>query len=327
MVYGRAFDNPANGYVMYEAGHSVSGTNESEIAASRANLNFTILASITNGLEMNVNIPAVIDPGTVHNLSVTVSGGTPPYTYKWTNSCGGTFGNATSASTTFSIPYSSRPTVCELRIVVADACSRRNIYYQQIPVNTTLPVSLISFKGKSIPEGNQLEWLTGSELNNDFFEIQKLDTETNNYYTLARAKGAGNSSKPVSYNLLDKTESQNKVAYYKLLQFDYDGKYTEYDPIGVYESAKSDFKILIPYNILNRNSYVQVNAIKDLNLTFKINDLQGKQVFKEVFLVEKGVQVVEYATDLPELTRGIYLLTVYDGTFLQSTKLLYINDN
>jgi len=69
LVYGRGFDNPASGMVMYEAGHTShnNGTVESQVAFQRAYFNFVLLA----GLERHID-------------SVTADFS---YNVTWTNGC------------------------------------------------------------------------------------------------------------------------------------------------------------------------------------------------------------------------------------------------
>jgi uncharacterized repeat protein (TIGR01451 family) len=126
MVYGAAFGNPNNGMVMYEAGHShAKATLPDNIAAQRAFFNYLLLAGITRGLDVAVNVPGEIGAGQTVNASANATGGAGNYTYQWYSSCGGSFSNPNGASTNFVSP--AQLGTCNLRVVVADACSRRSI--------------------------------------------------------------------------------------------------------------------------------------------------------------------------------------------------------
>ena len=137
MVYGRAFDNPGRGFVMYEAGHSHNKGTAADVAAQRAFFNFSFFQvqpkapNITvTGLTSGQNI----NSGTVTNVSVSA---TSPligvtFSYLWTSSCGGTFANPTSANTTFTAPTVAGPTPCVLTCRVSDNCGRTS--FQSFPV-------------------------------------------------------------------------------------------------------------------------------------------------------------------------------------------------
>lgn len=109
MVYGRGFDNPDRGYVMYEGGHShAKATGPANVAAQRAFHNFCLLNQIER-------VPII---NTVTNPPEVVSNALGPYlfeitasprfggvlTYQWSSSCGGTFSSSSSPSTQFTPP-------------------------------------------------------------------------------------------------------------------------------------------------------------------------------------------------------------------------------
>jgi hypothetical protein len=128
LVYGPGYGNSANGQVLYQAGHTADGrgTTVSQVAFQRAFFNFILEAGIQKRLNIVPNIAQSFLSGTPTNVSVSVTGGSAPYTYSWTSSCGGTFGNAASASTTINFPNLAPQTKCFVTCVVTDACGRRS---------------------------------------------------------------------------------------------------------------------------------------------------------------------------------------------------------
>ena len=77
MAYGPAYGMVNSGWVMYEAGHSFSGTSASCIGATRAFLNFMIFAASKKSVQItSYNVGSYFDPSTTSNLSVNVSSGT-----------------------------------------------------------------------------------------------------------------------------------------------------------------------------------------------------------------------------------------------------------
>ncbi|MDH4147628.1 MAG: hypothetical protein OEY23_20925, partial [Acidimicrobiia bacterium] len=125
LAYGRGFGDPANGLVMYEAGHSHNkGSDPDNVAAQRAFFNLHLLAGIERGLDVTTNVPDGVKPGQTVQVSGSASGGSGIYTYEWKSSCGGTFADPTSPSTTFTAPNVGSATPCSLRLVVNDTCER-----------------------------------------------------------------------------------------------------------------------------------------------------------------------------------------------------------
>lgn len=147
LVYGRGFGVSTNGLVMYEGGHNHDGNTAANVAAKRAFLNLWLLAGIEARPEMIVSgLSALTGSGATVNLSASVTGGTPGYSYQWSSSCGGTFSAATSASTAFTAPLVTVNTTCVVTIKVVDSCLRRNFLATTF---TIMPVKLTVTKTAS----------------------------------------------------------------------------------------------------------------------------------------------------------------------------------
>lgn len=127
IAYGRAYGNTAYGTVMYEGGHSISGTSTAAIAAQRAFFDFGFAAAKDKTPEVTASsAPAGLNSSTTGLFSVTASspvGST--ISYQWSSSCGGSFSSATSASTNFTAPVVSSNTNCIVSCVMTDACGRK----------------------------------------------------------------------------------------------------------------------------------------------------------------------------------------------------------
>ncbi len=139
LAYGPGYGDNNNGFVMYEAGHTSAGrgTIPSQVAFQRAFFNFILLSGVQKQLLINANIPSTFVSGVPQSVSVTVSGGSAPYTYTWSSACGATFSSATSATTNVTFPSLAPQTKCFITCVVQDACGRRN--FVSVPVSSITP--------------------------------------------------------------------------------------------------------------------------------------------------------------------------------------------
>ncbi|MGI9158294.1 MAG: SprB repeat-containing protein, partial [Saprospiraceae bacterium] len=129
VVYGRGFDDPNNGWVMYEAGHSHNkATAPDNIAAQRAFFNFSLLMSLDQVVLPDLSvIPSAISSGTPVELGYTLPAGANPSDFipQWSSTCGGTFTpSANDNPTTFTPPVVSNPTSCIINISITDLCGR-----------------------------------------------------------------------------------------------------------------------------------------------------------------------------------------------------------
>jgi hypothetical protein len=94
-----------------------------------------------------------------------------------------------------------------------------------------LPVELLSFTGTCKNANIELAWQTASELNNDFFTVERMN-QNMQFEVLGYEQGSLNSMQTQSYQFVD-TRPNPGINYYKLSQTDTDGTVTELKIISV----------------------------------------------------------------------------------------------
>jgi hypothetical protein len=98
-----------------------------------------------------------------------------------------------------------------------------------ISYTSALPVSIISFEGKQVHNGVELQWQTASEQDNSYFKLEH-GTDGNNFTEITRMPGSpANSTVLRDYHYFDPQQQPGKH-FYKLSQVDLNGK-TTYAPI------------------------------------------------------------------------------------------------
>lgn len=110
-------------------------------------------------------------------------------------------------------------------------CTRIMVYRSE-PIG--LPITLYYFDAfhiDNIHNEIQIEWITYSEQNNDYFTVLK-SYDGYEWSELCKVSGAGNSNIELSYSVKD-TNPQPGVQYYKLRQTDYDGQQEEFEVVSV----------------------------------------------------------------------------------------------
>ncbi|MFZ9848295.1 MAG: T9SS type A sorting domain-containing protein [Flavobacteriales bacterium] len=118
------------------------------------------------------------------------------------------------------------------------------IYLDNMKVNntSTLPVQLTSFSGEKEGDFNLLQWSTSSEIENDYFELQKsYDGIT--YFTVYIVSGQGSTNSFTNYHFYD-TEITNSTVYYKLKQVDFNGDYCYFNIISI-AKEESEIKVFL----------------------------------------------------------------------------------
>lgn len=97
---------------------------------------------------------------------------------------------------------------------------------------TVLPIELIEFNGFNNESYNTLEWTTLTELNNDFFSLERSDN-TLNWDLIKITDGAGTTSSLNNYSFRDYNFTKDKINYYRLSQTDFNGQRTYFKIISV----------------------------------------------------------------------------------------------
>lgn len=104
---------------------------------------------------------------------------------------------------------------------------------------TTLPVKLTSLSAIITNDAKiEVSWTTESEINNDFFTIEKSSNGLD-YKELGTINGAGTSSNSHQYSFTDNHPFEGS-AYYRLRQNDYDGKHEYFGPIAIQFEKKEN---------------------------------------------------------------------------------------
>ncbi|WP_066508234.1 YDG domain-containing protein [Rufibacter sp. DG15C] len=174
-----------------------------------------------------------------------------------------------------------------------------------------LPVTLVSFTGKSTAVGVTLNWSTATEKDNAYFQVERsLDGKT--FVGVGKVKGNGNSSTLIKYQFVD-GQSLSGTVYYRLRQVDVDGKFELSKVIAVNAQGGSlAVGIVKAYPNPTFTGKVSLEAGRGQGGTAVITLLNGNgQIIskQETVLVEG--QPLEL--DLTQQKAGMYYLQVENG--------------
>jgi len=168
-------------------------------------------------------------------------------------------------------------------------------------INSPLPIELIRFTAKGINDQQvQLNWQTDTEINNDFFTIERSINGVN-WVEIGEIVGAGNSSSLLSYESTDINPSLG-VSYYRLKQTDFDGEYSysHIESVNVKNSRNSNIEIF-PNPTINQITIVgDLNELKEIT----IYNILGQNVTSLTKQIENNGN--ELRIDLSQLNPGIY---------------------
>ena len=190
-----------------------------------------------------------------------------------------------------------------------------------------LPIKLISFDATPLKE-NEIQkvdcrWSTASELNNNYFTIERSQ-DLENFEGIGNVKGAGNSSKLLHYQYRDedpfaKAANSSNLAdklYYRLRQTDFDGSSTLSEIKAVEFNNTSHENIKLVYD--KEHSLLQINSIATQKVSLQLFDLNGQQLWSVTENTGEGLNTIPVQANVAQ---GFYLLKVELGDQVQNFKV------
>lgn len=175
-----------------------------------------------------------------------------------------------------------------------------------------LPVEMLFFKGEKAGEEVLLNWETASELNNDYFIIERATDQTG-FREIGRADGNGTSTQLHTYTFTDMAPSIGNN-YYRLKQTDFNGAFEYSNSVAIhFDSQQEEY-----FNVWNdgEEMYYQSSGW-NVQGVMEIYDVAGNLVSKkEIGGNEKGI------IPLDENGKGIYLVRFSCGETQQVKKII-----
>ena len=178
-----------------------------------------------------------------------------------------------------------------------------------LPVS--LPVVWEMFEVQRMESAALLEWVTGTEINNDRFEIE-WSQDALRFEMIESIPGVGNSSSAQKYSFLH-TEPLHGDNYYRLKQIDLNGAYA-YSGIRHIYIEKFDEPVIAPNRSSDIIRLLGLSSFADLH----IFNSQGDLVFTGKGLADGS------AIDISSLASGYYMARINYGSKLKILPVIKI---
>ncbi|MEO0775968.1 MAG: DUF1501 domain-containing protein [Bacteroidota bacterium] len=169
----------------------------------------------------------------------------------------------------------------------------------------SLPVVLTTFEAEVIEDKVVLlQWSTSSEVNSDYFEVER-SKDGSDFEYLGRVAARGESSSFQSYELLDE-EPLLGTSYYRLRSVDLDDTFAFSDvrSVTLNRQLVSHFKLYPNPAIYDAN--VVLTSTINTAATVQLYAVDGSQVLSRDLSIDRGFN--KLAIDVSRLTAGQYLL-------------------
>lgn len=169
--------------------------------------------------------------------------------------------------------------------------------------NNPLPVELLEFNAIKDNENVLVYWSTASEINSNYFIIQKTE-DLNNWKDVTHVDAQGISNIEVQYSDYD-FSPYNSVSYYRLKQVDLDGAYTFSNIAMVNFNQNSE----LSYNIYPNPTSNVINVSFQEKKNYKVT--LSNSIGQNINLTPISIFSAEKITvNTTELAKGIYYLTI-----------------
>jgi len=191
--------------------------------------------------------------------------------------------------------------------------------YSLIGTLANLPVELSSFNGRRNNKVVNLNWVTSSETNNDYFTLER-SADGRNFEALTEVKGAGTTTTSSTYEFTD-AQPLKGHNYYRLVQTDFDGK-SEYVGDIVLVDFYNEGEISIQPNPVKGNHFSLLYASSEDNhrMEAEIYSINGQLMYATSFEVVKGQN--NWNVQVDNLSQGIYILKTREGNKIKHFKFI-----
>ena len=192
-----------------------------------------------------------------------------------------------------------------------------------IAVNATpLPIELVDFKAYPLNKQVKLEWTTSSEVDNDYFTVER-STDLSEFTFIDKVNSyTHNSNIILNYTAYDE-QPLSGLQYYRLKQTDFNGQYTYSNIQPVWFGDKSKFEIInvFPEYTSQNDVNVWFNSNSEDPIKIEITDASGKVVYSQFeSRVINGVNKIGMNVNL---VRGLYFVTLTNKEGSVSKKFIY----
>jgi hypothetical protein len=174
-------------------------------------------------------------------------------------------------------------------------------------IATPLPVNILSFTGKAIATGTQLNWTVAQEDNFSHYEVLRSD-DGRVFNAVGTVFATENSLDMKFYAFVD-ADAKSDLSYYKLRLVDNNGSVAYSSLVVVSRTNIVPTVSNVFPNPASTQLNVELNGVATDNMTVTIQDLTGKILYQAENV---SAQSSVYSFDINSLKRGVYIIRIQD---------------
>lgn len=170
-----------------------------------------------------------------------------------------------------------------------------------------LPVKWVDVSVRKVEGGHKVDWEVEQEVNVERYEVQRSLNGFSNFETISNSRISANNVLTNShYNYIDNDDLIGGTYYYRIKQYDFDGKFN-FSP-NVFIKKEATLKTRMYPNPTTSITNIDYDAEDDGELKITIFDVTGKAVLTRTSNVDEGEGQLKL--DISELPEGAYNISI-----------------
>ncbi len=257
------------------------------------------------GIDQVISLPTtVILPGTGIDHDGFISA------YSWTKISGPVNGVITGGATNTASVTGMIAGIYKFELRVTD--NRGGVGRDTILVNfgsIVVPVILVDFSAAAKSNKTTLlQWKTTSEINSDYFKVEK-SADGRNFIQMGIVNAYGNSSTVKNYQMTDYFP-EDGMNYYRLKMVDKDGQYQYSNIVNVnFKNVNTASVEIMSTGLYQNHIDIKISSSKEQTASFAIYDASGRMLFNSDIILQKGVNAVYKNMMLPNAVYYFKIVT------------------
>ena len=189
--------------------------------------------------------------------------------------------------------------------------------FPSLVTSSTLPVNITSFTATPNKNNVLLTWTTASEENNSHFDIER-SADGKTYSKISTVQGNGTTSLSHTYQAYD-DKPLNGINYYRIKQFDADGKYQISDA-RLLKMVLQNYLLKVYPNPAHGDISFTLNNYNGSALTATLHNVSGKTMHEELIQTNaSGNYKLNLKSKLPA---GVYFLQLKGDGLSENIKVV-----
>jgi hypothetical protein len=181
--------------------------------------------------------------------------------------------------------------------------------------SSPLPVEWLSFEGYCHGGFVNLEWETASEINNDFFIVER-SADGENFKPIGTVEGNGNTNQIHAYSFFD-TKPLGQ-AYYRLKQVDFNGDYDYSETVYAACNEETEPVVRLFPNPFTDQLHVMVSDLPEAVFSLEVFSIDGKLIEKHH--LKGGAEGFHKILHLENLVPAMYFVRITSGDYVKTYK-------